>query len=91
MSEIRVRPIDMEAPGSFRERSKALRVLAAIRNDELDNINGQIALEDVLLPRLETTDGSDLDAALDKLSASDFDDLLSQILATEVPTESAEN
>ena len=91
MSGIRVRPIDMEAPGSFRERSKALRVLAAIRNDELDNINGQIALEDVLLPRLETDDGSDLDEALDKLSASDFDDLLSQILATEVPTESAEN
>ena len=91
MSEIRVRPIDMSAPGSFRERSKALRVLAAIRNDELDNINGQIAIEDVLLPRLETTDGSDLDDALDKLSATDFDDLLSQILATEVPTESAEN
>ena len=91
MSGIRVRPIDMEAPGSFRERSKALRVLAAIRNDELDNINGQIALEDVLLPRLETDDGSDLDEALDKLTANDFDDLLSQILATEVPTESAEN
>ena len=91
MSDIRVRPIDMNAPGSFRERSKALRVLAAIRNDELDNINGQIAIEDVLLPRLETTDGGDIEAALDKLSASDFDDLLSQILATEVPTESAES
>ena len=81
----------MSAPGSYRERSKALRVLAAIRNDELDNINGQIAIEDVLLPRLETTDGSDLDDALDKLSANDFDDLLAQILSTSVPTESAEN
>ena len=91
MSNLRVRPIDMSAPGSYRERSKALRVLAAIRNDELDNINGQIAIEDVLLPRLETTDGSDLDDALDKLSANDFDDLLAQILSTSVPTESAEN
>lgn len=91
MSNLRVRPIDMNAPGSYRERSKALRVLAAIRNDELDNINGQIAIEDVLLPRLETTDGSDVDEALDKLSASDFDDLLTQILSTAVPTESAEN
>ena len=94
MSEIRVRPIDMSAPGSFRERSRVLRVLRAINNDELTNIEGQIALEDVILPRLETTDGSDLDAALDKLSAKDFDDLLIQIWGVQesaVPTESAEN
>lgn len=81
----------MGAPGSFRERSKALRVLAAIRSGEMDNIQGQIAVEDVLLPRLETEDGSDLDEALDKLSANDFDDLLMQMLATSVPTESAES
>jgi hypothetical protein len=81
----------MDAPGSFRERSKALRVLAAIRNEELDNIEAQIAIEEVLLPRLETTDDSDLEEALDKLSAEDFDDLLPQILAASVPTESAEN
>jgi len=91
VTNIRVRPIDMEAPGSFRERSKALRVLARIRSGELDNIEGQIAIEDVLLPRLETEDGGDLDEALDKLSANDFDDLLTQMLATAVPTESAEN
>ena len=91
MTKVRVRPIDMDAPGSFRERSKALRVLAAIRDGELDNIKGQIAIEDVLMPRLETDDESDLDEALDKLTANDFDELLTDMLATAVPTESAEN
>ena len=91
MTELRVRPIDPEAPGSFRERMRVLKVLAAIRNDDLDFIEGQLALDEILVDRLETTDGSDLDEALDKLSADEANKMLTGLLATRVPTESAEN
>ena len=91
MTELRVRPIDVEAPGSFRQRMRVLKVLAAIRNDELDFVEGQLALDEILIDRLETDDGSDLEEALDKLSAADANELLAGLLATRVPTESAEN
>ena len=91
MTELRVRPIDVEAPGSFRQRMRVLKVLAGIRNEELDFVEGQLALDEILIDRLETDDGSDLDEALDKLSAADANELLAGLLATRVPTESAEN
>ncbi len=91
MTKLRVRPIDTEAPGSFRERMRVLKVLAAIRQDEMDFITGQLALDEILCDRLETTDGSDLDEALDELSADDASELLSGLLVSRVPTESAEN
>ena len=81
----------MGAPGSFRERMKVLRALTAIRNEEVDWVEGQLMLDEILLDRLETDDGTDVDAALDKLSANDANELLSGLLATRVPTESAEN
>jgi len=91
MTELRVRPIDLDAPGSFRERMRVLRALKAIRSDEVDWVEGQLMLDDILMDRLETDDGTDLDEALDKLSANDANALLSGLLATRVPTESAEN
>ena len=91
MTELRVRPIDVEAPGSFRQRMRVLKVLAGIRNEELDFVEGQLALDEILIDRLETDDGSDLEEALDKLSAADANELLAGLLATRVPTESAEN
>ena len=91
MTELRVRPIDPEAPGSFRARMRVLKVLAGIRNDDLDFVEGQLALDEILIDRLETDDGSDLEEALDKLSAADANELLAGLLATRVPTESAEN
>ena len=90
MTELRVRPIDMGAPGSFKARMKVLRALTAIRNEEVDWVEGQLMLDEILMERLETDDGSDLDEALDKLSANDANELLSGLLATRVPTESAE-
>jgi hypothetical protein len=81
----------MSAPGSFRERMQVLRALAAIRKEEVDWVEGQLMLDEILLDRLETDDGTDLDDALDKLSANDANELLSGLLATRVPTESAEN
>ena len=91
MTELRVRPIDMEAPGSFKSRLRVLRALAAIRKEEVDWVEGQLMLDEILMDRLETDDGSDLDDALDKLSANDANELLAGLLATRVPTESAEN
>lgn len=91
MSTLRVRPFDVEAEGSYRERVKILRILNRIRKDEVDNIEGQLLLDELLATRLETVDGSDLEEALDKLSAAEANELVSHLLVSEVPTESAES
>ena len=91
MSNIRVRPINVEEEGSFRERARILRTLATIRNKDTDFIEGQLLLDELIISRAETTDGSDLEDALDKLSAVEADNLVQQLLVSEVPTESAEN
>ena len=91
MTNVRVRPIDVTAPGSFRERLRILRVLQEIRSDDTDFIAGQLLLDELVISRLETVDGSDLDEALDKLTAEEADALVKQLLVSEVPTESAEN
>ena len=85
---LRVKPIDVNAPGSFRERTRILRTLTQIRQGT-DFIEGQLLLDDLLKSRLETTDGSDLEAAIAELSAAEADAMVKQLLATEVPTESA--
>jgi hypothetical protein len=91
MENIRVRPIDGNAPGSFRERGRILRTLQRIQADDTNYIEGQLLLDELLASRLETTDGSDLEEALDKLTAEEADALVKQLLVSEVPTESAEN
>ena len=91
MDNIRVRPIDNEAEGSFRERQRILSTLHQIRSDDTDFIEGQLLLDELLSSRLETTDGSDLEEALDKLTAAEADALVKKLLVSEVPTESAEN
>ncbi|NIV36806.1 MAG: hypothetical protein GWN58_47435 [Anaerolineae bacterium] len=92
MTQLIVTPIDMSAPGSFRQRSRLMRAIAMMR----DNKDGAavaaayIAVEDLVLERLETDDGTPVEDVLDRLSADDFDELL-QTMAGEnaVPTESA--
>jgi len=91
MDNLRVRPINNESEGSFRERRRILQALQRIRSDDTDYIEGQILLDELLESRLETTDGSDLEEALDKLTAAEADALVKQLLVSEVPTESAEN
>lgn len=91
MTNLRVRPINNEAEGSFRERRRILQALQRIRSDEVDFIEGQLLLDELLESRMETTDGSDLNEALDKLTAAEADALVKQLLVSEVPTESAEN
>ncbi len=53
---LRVKPIDVTAPGSFRERTRILRQLQAIRESE-NFIEGQLALDELFLSRLEPTAG----------------------------------
>lgn len=91
MENIRVRPIDNEAEGSFKERGRILRTLQRIQSDDVNFIEGQLLLDELLASRLETTDGSDLEEALDKLTAAEADALVKQLLVSEVPTESAES
>ena len=87
---LRVKPIDVSAPGSFRERLQVMRALAEIR--EADNyIDGQLALDELLASRLETTDGSDLEEALTQLSAEEADAMVKELLVTRVPQPSAES
>ena len=88
VDNLRVKPIDVSAPGSFRERLQVMKALAEIR--EADNyIDGQLALDELLASRLETTDGSDLETALAQLSAEDADAMVKELLVTRVPQESA--
>lgn len=91
MSKLRVKPIDVTAPGSFKMRSQILKALQDIRSGEVDYVAGQLLLDELLLPRLETTDGSDLEEAIAQLSASDADQMMTQLLSAEVPTQSAES
>lgn len=91
MTELRVRPIDMEAEGSFLERRRVMLALKAIRANEVDWIEGQLLMDDILIDRLETDDGSDPKDHLDKLSANQAQEMIMGLLATRVPTESAEN
>ena len=88
---LRVKPIDGSAPGSFRERSRILRTLQQIRSSDTDFIQGQLLLDELLASRLETIDGSDLETALAQLSANEADDLVKRLLVSEVPTGSAGN
>ena len=97
MTTLIVKPIDMAAPGSYRQRSRLLRTIASI--GDVSNVDDGAAvaqayleIEDLVLSRLETDDGTPVEDALDRLSANDFDVLL-QTLAGEnaVPTQSAES
>jgi hypothetical protein len=69
---------------------RILRTLREIRGDDVGFIEGQIMLDELLMSRLETTDGSELEDALDSLSAEDADAMVKRLLASEVPTKSAE-
>lgn len=90
VDNLRVKPINPDEPGSFRERTRILRALAEIRADETDFITGQLLLDDLLTSRLETTNGQDLEEAIGMLTAAEADEMVRQLLVREeVPTESA--
>lgn len=94
MTTILVKPINASEPGSFRQRSKLFHAIAMLKTakEPADMAAAYVALEDLAVARCETDDGSDVGAALDLLSADQFDQLM-QSLAGEssVPTQSAGN
>lgn len=82
MATLIVRPIDLDAPGSYRIRSRVMRLIRELTDKE--NTAVQMAAyeqaETLILDRLSTDDRSSVDAALDKLSANEFDALFAQLI-----------
>ncbi len=81
MTTLIVRKIDPEAPGSYRERRRhreiTKRLNVARKGDDVAEIIGAMEdAEDYLIGRLSTDDGTSVEAALDLISAKDFDNLL---------------
>ena len=81
MPKIIVTAYDWSKPGSFRVRQRLMRAGSQIKaatesDDAFAAFTAYMAVEDLIIPRLRTDDGSDLDAALDELSADDFDALI---------------
>jgi hypothetical protein len=109
MTKLIVDPIDPTQPGSYRARRAFMtfaRKLEAVRQRSTNGQNGQEegtsvlemadlfdAMENLLLPRLSTDDGTSVEAVLDRLSAEEFDSLLSGVTfgAPEVPPATASN
>ena len=100
MTKLIVRPLDPNAPGSYRERkalmalAKRFRAILAMSEDDPERASALVevfdAQEQFLLPRLSTDDGTPVDEVLDRLSAVEFDQLLSAAGGTEaVPPENA--
>lgn len=84
MPTIIVRPINLAEPGSYGERRKYLRLLRRLGNLKGEQSPEQVfelfdEIEELVLPRLRTDDGSPVEPVLDRLSANDFDRLLSAI------------
>lgn len=96
MTKIIVSPIELSAPGSYRVRSRFMRLVQKVRRITKEDLDGtmdsMLELEDFVLSRLETDDGTPVAEALDKLSAKQFDELYSAIAFEDpVPPENASN
>ena len=84
MATLIVKPIDLAAPGSYRERKRFMRVIAQLQDAQASRQSAEVLrlmqeVDEMLVPRLKTPDGSSVEEALDGLSANDFDRLLSAI------------
>ena len=84
MTTLIVRPIDLSASGSYRERKQFLRLLIRLQDSQNDRdpvgtLKLMEEIDALLVGRLRTDDGSPVEDALDDLSANQFDQLLSSI------------
>ncbi len=85
MTKLIVTPIDMGAPGSYRQRQQFMRVLASIQDagegkDGASIVKAMLALDDLVVAHLATDDGTPVEEVLGELSANEFDQLLAGIL-----------
>ena len=79
-----VKPIDLSAPGSYKVRKRFLRLLIRLQESQADRdpvatLKLMEEIDELLVARLRTEDGSPVEDALDELSANQFDQLLSSI------------
>ena len=86
MTKLIVTPIDMAAPGSYRERQKLLRAFAVLQDaPQATNVAMMLGaydeFETLVAAHAETDDGTPVADALDAASANDFDRLLGALLS----------
>ncbi|MDO8674123.1 MAG: hypothetical protein Q7O66_22145 [Dehalococcoidia bacterium] len=98
MTKLFVRAIDSEAPGSYRDRARLFAIVekleqAKTSSDPYLTAQAFRLIEEALMPRLSTDDGTPVNDVLDRLSARDFDALLSGLMSSSseetVPPEKA--
>ena len=85
MTKLIVTPIDMTAPGSFRERKRIWKLFSAITNAQKAGDVGALTdafddLEAMITKHTTTDDGSTIAEALDLASAEEFDLLMGALL-----------
>ena len=92
MTKLLVKSIKADEPGSWRKRRRLMEAMQKAQAElGADNtIAAFLAVEDIVLDRLETDDGTPVDEVLDELSAEDFDEILQGLIASSVPQTSAE-
>ena len=95
MTQLIVTPIDMTAPGSYRQRKQFLQVARRLTNlksgDSTQTLDAMMEMEALILAHLRTDDGTPVEDVLDELSAKQFDDLLSAITFSEGDSVPPEN
>ena len=94
MTTLIVTPINFDEPGSFRQRQRLMRAVALMRDSASGSAMAEayLGVEDLVLERIDTDDGTPVEDALDQLSARGFDELMQAMMGeSAVPTQSAEN
>ena len=90
MTKLIVRPVDPALPGSYRVRRRITRLMAAVvRGENREKVVAMADPEEAVIEHLETDDGTPVEDALDAISSDQFDELLSELLKSPVPTTSA--
>lgn len=95
MTKIIVTPIDMSAPGSYRERKQMIKAYAALQEawkaSDLAQLDTAFdGIERLVLAHATTDDGTSVSDALGEASAEDFDRLMWAIVNGEtVPNPSS--
>ncbi len=82
---LHVRPIDFGEAGSYMLRRRVLRASKAINealeaDDGMGAIDAAIQIEDVVLERCYTENGTPVEDVLAEISANDFDALLAALM-----------
>ncbi|MBI2934669.1 MAG: hypothetical protein HYY29_03760 [Chloroflexi bacterium] len=98
MTKLFVRAIDPAQPGSYRDRARLFAIVekleaAKASSDPYLTAQAFRLIDEALMPRLSTDDGTAVEDALDMLSAREFDGLLSGLMSASsedtVPPEKA--